>query len=468
MRFFKNIHFKRSNVYVAESLLPRLGSFIFLPFLFRYVTTEIWAEIALMIAVSELLAKIYLFGFQSSIYRFANEIDIDQKNAIFGQLVKRILLISSFVFLIFEIFNSFFWPSIFEFEFGLPMRTSIIISIFSALNIFLTQYIRSLRQSRKLFKGSIIYTLLIVLLQFSSISYISINFGKNDRMMVTAYLVSLALSALFKSFYYLNFLQIKKISFTSPNIINIKEFLNYAKPAAGIGFSAIMVTHGVKLILQSNISLEILGKYFSYLSYAGIFFVIFGATQSYLIPKLFKIRSLDSVNFRITLIYYWTSLGIIYLLLFSKISTIFIPTNYELKPNLFVTIFLIQIFSANRTLAGISYDINKNLNTKLYIFVTFSFIFLIAIFSIDSLEVFLNLNLIFYFILGNIYSVISREWKLLINYNIVHLIVFFIGLNYLDRFIEYQNLILFFMIILVVYLTPKIINSYEKLEFFSE
>ena len=468
MRFFKNVHFKRSNVYVAESLLPKLGSFIFLPFLFRYVTTEIWAEIALMIAVSELLAKIYLFGFQSSIYRFANEIDSDQKNSIFGQLIKRILLISTSVFFIFEIFNSFFWSSVFQFEFGLPMRTSIIISIFSALNIFLTQYIKSLRQSRKLFKGSLIYTLLIVFLQFSSISYISTNFGKEDRMMVTAYLVSLALSALFRSFYYLNFLQIKKISFTNSNIINIKEFLNYAKPAAGIGFSAIMVTHGVKLIIQSNISLEVLGKYFSYLSYAGIFFVIFGATQSYLVPKLFKIKALYSENFRITLIYYWTSLGIIYLLLFSKISTIFIPTNYELKPDLFITIFLIQIFSANRTLAGISYDINKNLNTKLYIFVTFSLIFLIAIFNIDSLEVFLNLNLIFYFILGIIYSVISREWKLLINYNIVHLILFFIGLNYLDGFIEYQNFILFFMIILVVYLTPKIISSYEKLEFFSE
>ena len=159
MRFFKNVHFKRSNVYVAESLLPKLGSFIFLPFLFRYVTTEIWAEIALMIAVSELLAKIYLFGFQSSIYRFANEIDSDQKNAIFGQLIKRILLISTSVFFIFEIFNSFFWSSVFQFEFGLPMRTSIIISIFSALNIFLTQYIKSLRQSRKLFKGSLIYTL---------------------------------------------------------------------------------------------------------------------------------------------------------------------------------------------------------------------------------------------------------------------------------------------------------------------
>ena len=468
MWFFKNVHFKRSNVYIAESLLPKLGSFIFLPFLFRYVTTAIWAEIALMIAVSELLAKIYLFGFQSSIYRFANEIDSDQKNSIFGQLLKRILIISTFVFLIFEIFNSFFWSSIFQFEFGLPMRTAIIISIFSALNIFLTQYIKSLRQSRKLFKGSLIYTLLIVFLQFTTISYISINFGKEDRMMVTAYLVSLALSALLRSLYFLNFLQIKKISFTNSNIINIKEFLNYAKPAAGIGFSAIMVTHGVKLIIQSNISLEILGKYFSYLSYAGIFFVIFGATQSYLIPKLFKIKSLDSVNFRVTLIYYWTTLGITYIILFSKISTIFIPIDYELQTDLFITVFLIQIFSANRTLTGISYDIEKNLNTKLYIFITFALIFLIVIFNIDSLEVFLNLNLIFYFTLGNAYSIISKEWKLFINYNIVHFILIFMALNYLDRFIEYQNLILVFTISLIVYLTPKIIGSYENLEVFTE
>jgi hypothetical protein len=154
--------------------------------------------------------------------------------------------------------------------------------------------------------------------------------------------------------------------------------------------------------------------------------------------------------------------------LFSKISTIFIPIEYELQTDLFITVFLIQIFSANRTLTGISYDIEKNLNTKLYIFVTLALIFLIVIFNIDSLEVFLSLNLIFYFTLGNAYSIISREWKLLINYNIVHFILIFITLNYLDKFIEYQNLILFFTISLIVYLTPKIISSYENLEVFSE
>jgi hypothetical protein len=116
---------------------------------------------------------------------------------------------------------------------------------------------------------------------------------------------------------------------------------------------------------------------------------------------------------------------------------------------------LIQIFSANRTLTGISYDIEKNLNTKLYIFITFALIFLIVIFNVDSLKVFLNLNLIFYFTLGNAYSIISKEWKLFINYNIVHFILIFMALNYLDRFIEYQNLILVFTISLIVYLTPK-------------
>ena len=139
-----------------------------------------------------------------------------------------------------------------------------------------------------------------------------------------------------------------------------------------------------------------------------------------------------------------------------------------MKHNKLKNVFLIQIFSANRTLTGISYDIEKNLNTKLYIFITFALIFLIVIFNIDSLEVFLNLNLIFYFTLGNAYSIISKEWKLFINYNIVHFILIFMALNYLDRFIEYQNLILVFTISLIVYLTPKIIGSYENLEVFTE
>ena len=90
---------------------------------------------------------------------------------------------------------------------------------------------------------------------------------------------------------------------------NITDFLTYAKPAAGIGFIAILVTHGIKLIIQNNISLEILGKYFSYLSYAGIYFVIFSATQAYLTPKLYTVLYKNSENYRILLMYFWTISG---------------------------------------------------------------------------------------------------------------------------------------------------------------
>jgi len=463
LKFFKNVHFKRTNVYIAESLLPKIGSFIFLPFLFRYVTTEIWAEITLMLAVSELLSKIYLFGFHSSIYRFASDINNDQKNAILSQLVIRILIISTLIFLIFEIFNTFFWSSIFQFEYGLPMRTSIFISIFSAINLFLIQFIKSLRQSRKLFTGSIVYTLLIIILQFSSISYISKNFGQDDRMMVTAYLVSIAFSSLIRSIYYLNFLKIRKLIFKKSNTVSIKEFLNYAKPAAGIGLSAILVTHGTKLVIQSNISLEILGKYFSYLSYSGIYFVVFASTQSYFVPKLFKLQASNSINFRISLMYYWTTVGIVYLLIFSKISLIFIPKSYELETDILITIFIIQIFSANRTLPGLYFDINKNLSIKMYIFVTFCLIFILSIFNLNSLETFLNLNLIFYFVLGNSYALKAREWKMLVNFNLLHTILFLLYLDNYYELIQNQNLILLLALAFIAYQTPRILSNYEKL-----
>ena len=141
---------------------------------------------------------------------------------------------------------------------------------------------------------------------------------------------------------------------------NITDFLTYAKPAAGIGFVAILVTHGIKLIIQNNISLEILGKYFSYLSYAGIYFVIFSATQAYLTPKLYTVLYKNSENYRILLMYFWTISGFSYIIIFNKFSAILIPNNYRLDKKTFLIIFLIQIFSMSRTLSGIYFDIEKN------------------------------------------------------------------------------------------------------------
>ena len=42
-----------------------------------------------MIAISEILIKLYLFGFQSSIYRFANELSESQKNLVLNRNGKK-------------------------------------------------------------------------------------------------------------------------------------------------------------------------------------------------------------------------------------------------------------------------------------------------------------------------------------------------------------------------------------------
>ena len=113
---FSNIHFKRINIYIFESLLPRFGAFLFLPLLLRFVNPAIWAEIVLMISVSEILSKIYLFGFQSSIFRFAKDLDDNQKNFIIFKLLVRVFISGTLFLVLFEIANPYFWNNVFEFE----------------------------------------------------------------------------------------------------------------------------------------------------------------------------------------------------------------------------------------------------------------------------------------------------------------------------------------------------------------
>ena len=149
------------------------------------------------------LSKIYLFGFQSSIFRFAKDLDDNQKNFIIFKLLMRVCMSGILFLVLFEITNPYFWNNVFEFEYGLPLRSAIFISCFSSVNLFFIQYIKSLQLSRKLFIGSLLYTLTNLFLQFSSIFYISTNFGKSDRMIVTAYLVSLGIACLIRTLYYL-------------------------------------------------------------------------------------------------------------------------------------------------------------------------------------------------------------------------------------------------------------------------
>jgi len=174
----KYIHLIRINLYILESLLPRFGSLLFLPILLSFINSAIWSEIVLMIAVSEILSKLYLFGFQNSIFRFAKNLNTADFSSIFFRLLKRLFFISTVIFIFLESFHKFFWSNLFEFEYGLPMRSTLVLGIFFTLNIFFTEYVKAIQLSRKLVTGGIFYTILNFSLQFSSIYYISFFYGR--------------------------------------------------------------------------------------------------------------------------------------------------------------------------------------------------------------------------------------------------------------------------------------------------
>ena len=117
----------------------------------------------------------------------------------------------------------------------------------------------------------------------------------------------------------------------------------------------------------------------------------------------------------------------------------------------------------SRTLSGIYFDIEKKLNLKLLFFGISSLLFLIFAFMTNNLEEFLIANLIFYFLVGNLYLLYSREIKLLINFNFLKISILLISFNYADSFFYYENYLLFVFVLSISFLLPKIIESYESL-----
>ncbi len=461
LRFLQSKHFQRLNIYVFESLLPRFGAFIFLPFLFRYASTSVWAEIGLMIAISEILSKFYLFGFQNSIFRFAKDLSDKEKQYIFKKLIIKIFTLSLSILVLVEISNALWWPLLFNFEYGLPARTAVVISCFTSLNIYLIQYIKSLQLSRKLLFGSVIYTLSNFILQFSSIFFISINYGQSNRMIVTAYLLSIAIASTLRVGYYKKITNLKLFSSLEVKELDIKKFYNFSRPAAGIALLSIAVSHGSKLIIQNNISLDVLGKYFSYLSYAGIIFVIFAATQEYFYPVLFKLELKDTLPFRIQLFYFWSSSTVLYLLVFDKISSFLIPENYMLSDFNIILIFMIQAFSIQRSIAGMYYEINKKITIKLLVHVLTSGLFLTILFSINYLENYLTLFLILYFTMGNLFIILSREYRFLLHFNFMQVSIYLViqNINLLDFNIIFIPIVM----TVLLFWSKNIFNKFEKL-----
>lgn len=453
----KYIHLIRVNLYILESLLPRFGSLLFLPILLNFISSTIWSEIVLMIAVSEILSKLYLFGFQNSIFRFAKNLNIDDFSSIFTKLLKRLFFISIVLFIFLESFHELFWNNLFEFKYGLPMRSTLVLGVFFTLNIFFTEYVKAIQLSRKLVTGGILYTILNFSLQFSSIYFISIFYGRTDRMIVTAYLFSTALASIIKSIYFYRSLNLNFIFKKTNKTKVIKLFDNYATPSAYLSIIAIFSTHGSKIIAQQNISLSLLGKYFVYLSFANVFLNLFLSAQNYLLPSIFQKKSEESISIRVTLLYFSLFTGHLYYLIFNVLEKFVIPESFLLDTNIVYLIFLTQIIATLRIQPGNYYSISQKINKKLFLQsmgVILLTIGLINSFDIKSLVV---SYLIFYALTTVLFVIFSGELFFLKHILVItsFVLIFF----YFQIYNSIPSFISVFLLVLVVAFIFQTLNK---------
>ena len=246
--------------------------------------------------------------------------------------------------------------------------------------------------------------------------------------------------------------------------INLSKFYNFARPAAGIAFIAIAVSHGSKLIIQSSIDLDTIGKYFSYLSYASIVFVLLLPRKN-ISPTLYNIDTKKSIRFRVSTLYFWTFATVIYLLILNKLSFLLIPNNYDISTTVYLLIFHVQIGSILRSIVGIYYEINELLKQKFILILISSIIFLLSLSSVGDIESYLRIFLIFYILLGNSLILYSREYKLVLHFNFLHALIYFIFNT--TNLLATNWIVIIFMTVLLIAFGVKILNNYQNLRSFT-
>ena len=379
---------KDSSGYVFESLLPRFGTFLILPFVFRLVEPFIWAEIAIMIALSEILAKIYLFGSQSSIYRFGSVFSNEVRSHIFYFLIRRMFIVSMVTLALFEIFGFLYWGKVFDFEYGLPSRIAIAISSINALSTFITQQVKTLQEPIILSKSSVIQFLLTSTLQISLIAYISTQFNSADRMSVTAYLLGYSIGLLARTLYCVTKIKLKPIKSSSISTpLDLEKFNNFAKPAALLSFASVIGTYGVRFILEETIGLVELGKFTAYMSYIGLIFVIASSVEQYLFPLLFKKKADVKQGYKLkrNLLIVWTLFGIIFFNFFTTLDQYLFPQSYLLADRIIFILVISQVASLARTVSGIQFEVNEEMYKKFSIFFICTLSYLIYLGFTDNI-----------------------------------------------------------------------------------
>ncbi len=466
--------------YLISNFFPRAASLVLLPVFLRLMEIEIWGEISLLLAFQIVFVNIFSWGLDSLSYRVFQDFENDKKNQFIKRITKKFFVYNLIFLIILEFALNTNLTNIFNIDYGLPFRLTVLIGILLSFTRLLTSLYKSINESVVIRNSVYLESILIPVIQLLLVSLVIYFYGFEDRMIVSSYFVGQFFGTLVK-LVYLRSKSSLLFSVVDKQTINISQKMqkNYSNLSYIYALFSMLLTWQDRFFLSKYYTLEEVAEYSTVYRLVDLHGVFVGAFVAAFAPILWSVNTNKKQSlYLFKLIISISSLiGCLGVCISVLIGPLILPLKYQEALVIIPYLSIGMIIGSYAGLYGLLLDKNFKVKIRVYsmalgALVNFLFIyFTIEKFSILGLSVSTSAGYFAVFLINYLY--VEKEYKSLL-WNKESLISFFIIVLFMIIYRDVWFLNLFFLILSVlilgyiVYQLNKLLNiqnnNFSKLE----
>ena len=466
--------------YLISNFFPRAASLVLLPVFLRLMEIEIWGEISLLLAFQIVFVNIFSWGLDSLSYRVFQDFENDKKNQFIKRITKKFFVYNLIFLIILEFALNTNLKNIFNIDYGLPFRLTVLIGILLSFTRLLTSLYKSINESVVIRNSVYLESILIPVIQLLLVSLVIYFYGFEDRMIVSSYFVGQFFGTLVK-LVYLRSKSSLLFSVVDKQTINISQKMqkNYSNLSYIYALFSMLLTWQDRFFLSKYYTLEEVAEYSTVYRLVDLHGVFVGAFVAAFAPILWSVNTNKKQSlYLFKLIISISSLiGCLGVCISVLIGPLILPLKYQEALVIIPYLSIGMIIGSYAGLYGLLLDKNFKVKIRVYsmalgALVNFLFIyFTIEKFSILGLSVSTSAGYFAVFLINYLY--VEKEYKSLL-WNKESLISFFIIVLFMIIYRDVWFLNLFFLILSVlilgyiVYQLNKLLNiqnnNFSKLE----
>lgn len=466
--------------YLISNFFPRAASLVLLPVFLRLMEIEIWGEISLLLAFQIVFVNIFSWGLDSLSYRVFQDFENDKKNQFIKRITKKFFVYNLIFLIILEFALNTNLTNIFNIDYGIPFRLTVLIGILLSFTRLLTSLYKSINESVVIRNSVYLESILIPVIQLLLVSLVIYFYGFEDRMIVSSYFVGQFFGTLVKVVY-LKSKSSLLFSVVDKQTINISKKMqqNYSNLSYIYALFSMLLTWQDRFFLSRYYTLEEVAEYSTVYRLVDLHGVFVGAFVAAFAPILWSVNTNKKQSlYLFKLIISISSLiGCLGVCISVLIGPLILPLKYQEALVIIPYLSIGMIIGSYAGLYGLLLDKNFKVKIRVYsmalgALVNFLFIyFTIEKFSILGLSVSTSAGYFAVFLINYLY--VEKEYKSLL-WNKESLISFFIIVLFMIIYRDVWFLNLFFLILSVlilgyiVYQLNKLLNiqnnNFSKLE----